>query len=75
MANPKKCCSFLVFGILVMTADAHAYLDPGTGSMILQALVAGFLGLAVMIRTYWHKVRTFFKPDPPVEESEGHSQE
>jgi hypothetical protein len=38
-----------------------AYLDPGTGSMILQAIVATVAGAAVVITTYWQKIRTFFR--------------
>jgi len=30
-----------------------AYLDPGTGSVILQALVGGFSGLLVLGRYLW----------------------
>ena len=33
-----------------------AYLDPGTGSMILQALIAGLVGAAFAIKMFWHKI-------------------
>lgn len=35
---------------------AHAYLDPGTGSMILQLLLGGVAGAAVAGRFYWDKL-------------------
>ncbi len=38
-----------------------AYLDPGTGSLILQALVATLAGAVVAITSYWQKIRTFFR--------------
>jgi hypothetical protein len=42
------------------TVNAYAYLDPGTGSIIISAIVAGLL----TIRTYWNilkeKIKTFF---------------
>lgn len=38
-----------------MTTPAHAYLDPGTGSVILQVLLGGFAGLALAGRLYWRK--------------------
>lgn len=44
-------------GWLIGRGDAQAYLDPGTGSMILQAVVAGFLGLAFTLRMYWQKLK------------------
>jgi hypothetical protein len=38
-----------------------AYLDPGTGSMILQAIVATIAGLAVAITSYRQKIMSFFR--------------
>ncbi|HEX5133636.1 MAG TPA: hypothetical protein VFX92_14270 [Candidatus Krumholzibacteria bacterium] len=41
-------------------ADAHAYLDPGTGSYILQMLVAGLLGATFAIKMFWTRIKRFF---------------
>ena len=49
----------LFFGI-VLIQEAQAYLDPGTGSFILQMLVAGFLGLLLTIKTFWYNIKDFF---------------
>jgi hypothetical protein len=38
-----------------------AYLDPGTGSLILQAIVATFAGAVVAVSVYWQKIKTFFR--------------
>ena len=32
------------------------YIDPGTGSLMLQALVAGLLGAAFTVKTYWKNI-------------------
>jgi len=48
---------------LVLTAlvpAAHAYLDPGTGSYLLQLLIAGVLGGLFAVKVYWTNVKTFF---------------
>lgn len=37
-----------------------AYLDPGSGSYILQFIVAGLLGLAFAVKTYWKKLLLMF---------------
>lgn len=37
-----------------------AYLDPGTGSYIIQLLIAGVLGAAFLLRGYWKTVKDFF---------------
>jgi len=39
------------------------YLDPGTGSFILQMILAGVLGIAVAVRIYWKKIVAFFRKD------------
>ena len=36
------------------------YLDPGSGSFIIQMLLAGLLGIAVAVRIYWKKIVAFF---------------
>ena len=59
---------------LICTRDAYAYLDPGSGSYILQLLVAGLLGASLAIRIYWRKIRAFvsrlFGRGPVEEQSE-----
>ena len=47
----------LVFCVLLYPRTAHAYLDPGTGSMILQALAGGVFALAITFKLWWLKVK------------------
>ncbi len=42
-------------------ASPHAYLDPGSGSYLLQLLIAGALGGLVVLRMYWSRVTAFFR--------------
>jgi hypothetical protein len=44
-----------VMALGMSATSAHAYLDPGTGSMILQVLLGGIAGMVVAIKLYWHK--------------------
>lgn len=37
------------------------YLDPGSGSFIIQMLLAGLVGIAVAVRIYWKKIVKFFQ--------------
>lgn len=46
--------------LMSIAVPAHAYLDPGTGSMILQGLLAGIAGALVVGRLYWMRVKQFF---------------
>ena len=51
---------FLVFtGCLVFTTPSYAYLDPGTGSYVLQLLIGVLIGAAFAIRFYWKKIWSF----------------
>ncbi len=47
-----------------------AYLDPGSGSFMIQALVAALAGIAVVVRSYWSRIRTLFGAAPPEPESD-----
>jgi len=53
--------SFILAQSMVLTSDAHAYIDPGTGSFMLQMLFAGLLGALFAIKTFWRRIRIFFK--------------
>lgn len=48
----------------ICSTPAHAYLDPGTGSMIFQAAIALFLGAAATGKLWWHKVKGLFSGKP-----------
>ena len=50
-----------LFFILGWTPDAQAYFDPGTGSMVLQLLMASVLGFLFTLKPYWGKFKGFIK--------------
>ncbi len=54
-------CMIALLSISCFHFDANAYLNPATGSMILQALIAGLAVVAVTIKLYWFKLRAFLK--------------
>ena len=50
-----------VVGLLVaFERPAGAYLDPGTGSLLLQALLGGVAAVGVVARLYWHRLTAVF---------------
>ena len=56
MPRKLRVLSCLLVVVLSGTAaPAYAYLDPGTGSMILQVLLGGFAGVALAGRLYWRR--------------------
>ena len=53
---------FPLFTILLVSrgffvSDAYAYLDPGTGSVILQALIGVIAGVLIALKIYWYKLK------------------
>lgn len=47
---------------------AFAYLDPGSGSLILQILIGAVAGAFFAVKAYWIKIKSFFSPrskNPP----------
>jgi hypothetical protein len=37
-----------------------AYLDPGTGSLVMQAIIGGAVAVGVVLKAYWHKIAKLF---------------
>jgi len=53
------------------------YLDPGTGSLLVQLLAAGLLGgIGILLKTFWGRIKAFLKgekyvpPAPAVEDED-----
>jgi len=47
-----------------------AYLDPGSGSMMLQVIAGGLAAAAVTIKVYWRRLLVFLHIRKPEEETE-----
>ncbi len=39
---------------------SYGYIDPGSGSFLLQAALAGLLGLSFTIKSFWRNIKTYF---------------
>ena len=64
--------TFLLFvGMVMAVSELHgpafAYLDPGTGSIVIQAVVAGVVGVLALGRLYWARLKGVVKRNPPRE--------
>jgi hypothetical protein len=46
------------------------YLDPGSGSILIQIAIAALLGLGVAIRASWGTIKKFFGAKPKPEEDD-----
>ena len=36
-------------------SEAYAYLDPGSGSIVIQILIGALAGVGITLKIYWHK--------------------
>jgi|TARA_B110001452_G_C15146588_1_gene399132 hypothetical protein len=56
----NKILVFILIFILFLNNKAFAYLDPGTGSIILQGIVGAIAAGASYCAIYWQKLKNFF---------------
>jgi len=62
--NSRNRIDMAMFFLVIMfagSAPAHAYIDPVTGSIILQAVVGGVAALLVAVRRFRDRVIGLFK--------------
>lgn len=58
---PRLCFPLiLLLATLGWAGPAAAYLDPGTGSMLVQGLIAAFAVVSGGIAAYWTRIKLFF---------------
>ena len=51
----------IILYFCMYTSSAHAYLDPGTGSIILQAIIGAITAFFTSMYIFWAKVKNFFR--------------
>ena len=50
----------LLLFLTIEPIAANAYLDPGTGSFIIQIAIAALAGVSFTLKIYWKKLATWF---------------
>ncbi len=55
----------MFFNLHLIFAFPVLYLDPGSGSFLIQLLLAVVLGAGVAIKIYWNKIKTLFGGKKP----------
>ena len=70
IVRPRDSCTLftvlsrriILVGLAAVVAShpgaAHAYLDPATGSLIIQTVVGGLAAAALVVKTYWHQIKS-----------------
>ena len=67
----KKLLGLLIAGSVIYCAAfppfAFAYLDPGTGSYLIQMLIAAVVGVGFAVKLYWSRIKGWFNRGEPEE--------
>ena len=56
----NKILAISLIYLLCNQSFAHAYIDPGSGSIILQSILAFVATLSATISIYWQKIKNIF---------------
>lgn len=59
-----------LFCFLMLTDTAYAYLDPGTGSILLQGLIGAVAAGLAFFKFYWHRLKSVLRPKTQAESLE-----
>ncbi|MBL0056355.1 MAG: hypothetical protein IPP31_09175 [Chitinophagaceae bacterium] len=51
------------------------YLDPGSGSYLIQVIIAAVLGVGFFFRNFWYRIKSFFTRRDPEKEKENDAAE
>lgn len=57
--TPKVLALTFMF-LTLLQGTSYAYLDPGSGSLIVQMIIAGAAGIAFAAKIFWHRVKQVF---------------
>jgi len=50
----------LFFLVIYFAQPIYGYLDPGSGSVVVQLILGGVAGVAVILKLYWRKLVALF---------------
>ena len=65
----------VLLAMFLVPLPALAYIDPASGSAIVSAVIGFFVAIALAIKTYWYKLKSFLfrqSGDSVGDERDGH---
>ena len=65
------CC--LAISLIAVPRVGHAYIDPGSGAMVLQLLFGGIAGALVVGKLYWQKIVALVRRTPKEPKKSAHN--
>jgi tellurite resistance protein TehA-like permease len=57
-----KKTNFIILAVMfgLWSQPALAYIDPGSGSAIMSAIIGILVAIALVVKTYWYKLKSLF---------------
>jgi hypothetical protein len=63
-----------LFLLLLISPSAFAYLDPGSGSVIMTAILSALAAASLAIKTYWYKLKRLISGKTEAKETDGNTE-
>ena len=57
--------NYLLVLLLSVSLPACGYIDPGTGSLIIQSIIGAIAAIGITMELYWHKLKVFLASKQP----------
>ena len=54
----------IVMVLVLAPSAALAYIDPGTGSFVIQGIIAAVVGAGFAIKMFWHRIKSTLTGKP-----------
>ena len=65
--------AFVLYALVLWPTVSFAYIDPGTGSILIQGIIGAIAAIGVTLKLYWHRIVAYFRrestEDSPLGES------
>jgi len=61
---PSRIAAILISGLFLLPLCGYGYIDLGSGSYIIQLIIADFVGFSLSLRIFWKKIRSRLSKKP-----------
>lgn len=60
----------VILALILVPTPALAYLDPGSGSFVIQGIIAVVVGAGFAVKMFWHRIKSLFSGKPMTEDND-----
>jgi len=65
--------AFALSALVLWPSVSFAYIDPGTGSILIQGIIGAIAAIGVTLKLYWHRIVAYFRREPAEDSAPGES--